>query len=213
MPEDNRQFRSREIEFRAEVSEAGDMVAEGMAILYGVETVLWRDGDFEEREVIAPGAARQSIANDDWRAVWNHRADIVLGRMSAGTLTVNETESGVAVRIQFPDTEEGRSKFASVKRGDVKEMSFMFVPTELAEEKVVENGRTVWRTTITEMTVYEVSPVTFPQYETTSIAARAKQHKRQVEAAAAARDQAAAAAVARGAELRELELQLLMEET
>lgn len=197
---------------RAEKKEDGDMIAEGMAIVYNDETVLFKHVDIEEREVILPGAATESLENDDWRAVWNHQNAVVLGRKSNGTLEINETESGVLVRIHFPDSEEGRSKFESVKRGDVNQMSFAFVPLEEKEERLVMDGVTIYRTTISKMKVYEVSPVTFPAYENTTISSREKQKRDRIIAEASADDQAEASASMRSAELREMEIELLVKE-
>lgn len=208
MGEKNIQYRSRKIEFRAIKSDENEMIAEGTAILYNDETILWSTMDMEEREVILPGAATESIQNDDWRSVWNHRNEIVLGRMSSGTLEVEETETGVNVRIHFPDSEEGRSKFFSIERGDVREMSFAFIPTEYKEERIVEGEKTIYKTSISMMEVFEVSPVTFPQYEKTSILARMQRRQKQLESEASEVKQMAAAIAVRSAELREMELNL-----
>jgi len=203
---DKLQYRSREVEIRAARTDEDEMIAEGMAILYNDEVVLWGTKDLEEREIILPGAATESIQNDDWRSVWNHRNDVVLGRVSNGTLEVEETDAGVQVRIHFPDSEEGRSKFHSIQRGDVREMSFAFVPVDFTEERIVEGEKTIWKTSISKMQVFEVSPVTFPTYANTTVSARMAERRKQVEAEASAKNQAAAAAADRAATLREMEI-------
>ncbi len=205
----NVQYRSREVDFRAVKTENEEMVAEGMAILYNEEVVLWSTDDIEERELILPGAATESLENDDWRAVWNHRNDIVLGRKSSGTLETEENENGVMVKITFPDSEEGRSKFSSIKRGDVNQMSFAFIPIDFKEEKIVEGEKTIYKTTISKLQVWEVSPVTFPAYENTEISARKEQRKKQVEAEASANNQVEASIAERAGTLREMELEIL----
>jgi hypothetical protein len=183
------------------------MIAEGMAILYNDEVVLWSMKDLEEREIILPGAAEKSLQNDDWRAVWNHRNEIVLGRQSSGTLEAEETEQGVRVTIHFPDSEEGRSKFYSIQRGDVKEMSFAFIPVEYKEERIVEGDKTIFRTVISELQVFEVSPVTFPAYEKTTISARMTERRKQVEAETSAKNQIATAIAERAAVIRDMEIE------
>jgi HK97 family phage prohead protease len=203
---DNLQYRSREVEIRAAKTDEDEMIAEGMAILYNDEVVLWGTKDLEEREVILAGAATESIQTDDWRSVWNHQNDIVLGRVSNGTLEVEESDAGVQVKIHFPDSEEGRSKFHSIQRGDVREMSFAFVPVDFTEERIVEGEKTIWKTTISKMQVFEVSPVTFPAYANTTISARMAERRKQIQAEASAKDQAAAAAADRAATLREMEI-------
>lgn len=207
MPE--KQYRCKPISFRTEKRENGEMTATGTAILYNEEIILWKDGVLEEHEVILPRAAADSLQNDDWRAVWNHKNDIVLGRISVGTLEAEDTEQGVNVTIHFPDTEEGRSKFETVRRGDVDQMSFAFIPEEFKEEKIVEENVTIYKTIISKMRVFEVSPVTFPAYEKTSISARKEMRKQQLESEASEKKQVVTAIAERASELREMELNTL----
>lgn len=172
------EYRTREIQFRAAQDDSGTMTAAGRAILYGVEVVLWSDGEYEEREIIMPGAATESISNDDIRALWNHKRDIVLGRKSRDTLRLTETEDGVEVEIDFPDSEEGRSKFASIERGDVDQMSFGFDILDAADSRETVDGKHIFRREIRKFKLWEVSPVTFPAYEDTAIQAR-REHVRE----------------------------------
>lgn len=155
---------------RAEKRESGEMIAEGIAIVYDQITIIWGD-----EEVIARGAAAESIENDDIRAVWNHNNAIVLGRKKSGTLEIWEEKDGVHVRIHFPDSEEGRSKFKSIERGDVSQMSFAFDVIEGEWNVREEDEKTIWTRRIIKLKIYEVSPVTFPQYEETAIEARCKE--------------------------------------
>ena len=154
---------------RAEKRESGEMIAEGTAIVYNEVVDIWGD-----EEVILSGAATESLAEDDIRAVWNHRNEIVLGRKSAKTLELSEDKKGVHVLIRFPDSEEGRNKFESVRRGDVTQMSFAFDALEWKWDIRQEDGKEIWRREISKLKIFEVSPVTFPMYETTKIEARCK---------------------------------------
>jgi HK97 family phage prohead protease len=167
------QKRSKPCEFRTEKREDGNQRADGKAILYEETTVLYEDESIRYEEIISRGAAKESLANDDVRAVWNHNYDIVLGRSSAGTLTLEEKEDGVHVGIDFPDSQEGRDKYESVSRGDVSQMSFGF---DILEENVVTDDRNgdkrIIRSRVEKIKLWEVSPVTFPAYENTSINAR-----------------------------------------
>jgi HK97 family phage prohead protease len=122
------------------------------------------------REKIAPGAFAEAIGRDDVRALWNHDANFVLGRVRAGTLTMREDERGLAVEIDPPDTQWARDLLVSMARGDVTQMSFGFR---------VERGGQSWEKTdegnvrtITRASLFDVSPVTYPAYADTDVAVR-----------------------------------------
>lgn len=122
------------------------------------------------REKIAPGAFAEAIGRDDVRALWNHDANFVLGRVRAGTLTMREDERGLAVEIDPPDTQWARDLLVSMARGDVTQMSFGFR---------VERGGQTWEKTdtgsvrtITRASLFDVSPVTYPAYTDTDVAVR-----------------------------------------
>lgn len=158
-------------EIRAKQNDEGKLVVVGTPIVYNAVTKLWEDVE----EIIMPGAAADSIASDDVRAVWNHNTDIVLGRTKNATLKLVDGADGVACEIEFPDSEEGRSKFASVQRGDVDGMSFGFTPIDETWTARKEDSNDIWTRTITRLKVWEVSPCTFPQYDETEISARSKE--------------------------------------
>ncbi len=121
------------------------------------------------RERIAPGAFRDSL-NGDVRALWNHDTNIVLGRTTAGTLKVREDERGLFVEILPPDTEQVRGMLESIRRGDVTQMSIGFRVEDDGEAWSREGDTTI--RTLTRLRLYEVSPVAFPAYPTTSVEAR-----------------------------------------
>lgn len=166
-------IRSVPVEIRAEKSDEGKMTAAGRAIPYGVEIVLWKHGDYEEREIIEVNAFGESLEKDDQRALWNHRRDIVLGRRSKKTLRLTQSDSGIDFEIDFPNSPEGQSKFVTVDRGDVAEMSFGFNDINLKEEFLKEGELRIYKRTVQKAQLMEVSPVTWAAYEAdTSIQAR-----------------------------------------
>ena len=129
-------------------------------------------GWFEFKEKIAPGAAREAISKDnvDLRALFNHDSSKVLGRVSAGTLEVEEDDFGVRYKIIPPDTSYGRDLVKSIERGDVKESSFAFVlGTNEGDDEWDEVEEGVFERTIHRFDkILEVSPVTFPAYPSAS---------------------------------------------
>ena len=81
------------IEVREAEGEA--MVLEGYAAVFNSETDL---GPF--REVIKPGAFTDVLTNDV-RALINHDPNLVLGRTSNGTLTLEQDERGLKYRVEL----------------------------------------------------------------------------------------------------------------
>ena len=135
----------------------------GYAALYGSETTI--AGMF--REVIQPGACRAAIGRDDVRALYNHNPDYVLGRPKAGTLTLTEDKHGLKYDVVLPDTAWARDLHVSIKRGDVSQSSFSF---RVAQESWVQGALPLRQ--IHDLELFDVSPVTYPAYEATSVSAR-----------------------------------------
>lgn len=125
-------------------------------------------------ESIARGAFTDSIKGDV-RALYNHNSDIVLGRTSAGTLELRDTEEGLWGRIKInPKDTQAMDAYQRVARGDISGCSFGFeIPVGGETTTIRDDGTVHW--TITKVDpLYEVSPCVFPAYEATSVSARAK---------------------------------------
>jgi len=139
----------------------------GYAAIFNVETDI--AGLF--REKIAPGAFKNSINNDDIRALINHNPNFVLGRKNkkTNTLELNEDEKGLAVTIYPPDTQYARDLAVSIERGDITQMSFGFVVNKETWE-TKDDGIDI--RTLESVQLWDVSPVTFPAYAQTEIAVR-----------------------------------------
>lgn len=122
-------------------------------------------------ETISPGAFSRVLAEGgDTKALWNHNHDIVLGSTAAGTLKLFEDSEGLrgSVEINQNDT-DAMNAYARIQRGDVSGCSFGFDCTW--DDFMDADG--VYRTVLREITkLYEVSPCTFPAYESTSIGVR-----------------------------------------
>lgn len=127
------------------------------------------------RETIEPGTFRESISQDDVRALFNHDPNFVLGRNTAGTLRMAEDARGLAIEIDPPDTQTARDLMVSVKRGDITQMSFAF--EALGEEWRFEEGQPDLRI-LKKVKLYDVSPVTFPAYAGTDVAVRSRDEAR-----------------------------------
>lgn len=144
-----------------------ELIIEGYFALYEQDTELY-DGIFE---IITKGAFDKTL-NNDVRALWNHNTQYVLGRNKSGTLELKTDDKGLFGVIKLPNTQYAKDIHELVQRGDVDQCSFGFnILNETLEE--LASGAFRWR--INEIDLHEISVVTFPAYENTSVQARAKQ--------------------------------------
>ena len=135
----------------------------GYAAVFNEDTEI--AGMFTER--IAPGAFKESL-NKDVRALFNHDQNQVLGRISNGTLRLEEDSHGLKYTITPPDTQAARDVMALLEDGYVSQSSFSFRPIR-QEWDHTNNTRTVL-----EVELYDVGPVTMPAYDGTEAALRCK---------------------------------------
>lgn len=138
-------------------------VIRGYAAVFERETVLWGD----MREKIATGAFTRTLAEGaDVRALFNHDPSQILGRNKAGTLRLGEDERGLWYEIDPPDTQAGRDVVESIRRGDITQSSFAF-SVRVEEWDLKKKLRT-----LKDLDLFDVSPVTFPAYDTTEVGLR-----------------------------------------
>lgn len=151
--------------------EHGDYIS-GRAIVYDtVQDMGWYD------EIIDDGALDNTDLKDV-RLLVNHNTDMIpLARSrnnnanSTMQLSV-ESHGGMDIRANL-DTEnnsDAKSLYSATKRGDISGMSFMFTVDEDRWENVDSEHPT--RHIISISRVFEVSAVTFPAYEATTLEAR-----------------------------------------
>lgn len=144
--------------------------AEGQpAKIGGYGAVFFREGDPSTEyqlwddmfERIMPGAFDKAIRGDV-RSLFNHDANIVLGRTSAGTLALSIDAKGLVYEVTLPDTQLVRDQVLSpIARKEVTGSSFMFYPTDVSYRE--KEG--IFYREINEVELLEVGPVTFPAYE------------------------------------------------
>ncbi len=132
----------------------------------------WTDIGGWFKESIRPGAFSKTIKENDIRALMNHNENYVLGRNKAGTLRLKEDSKGLAVEIDPVPATWANDLMTSMKRGDVNQMSFGFQVNK-AEADYEKDERV-----LIDVTLFDVSIVTFPAYPTTSAEVRAAfEHK------------------------------------
>ena len=167
-----KEIRAFDFEVRAEQNEEHGNFITGQPIVYNEPTDLgWY------REIIADGALNEADLRDV-RFLVNHNTDMIPLARSRNNNTNSTMQlsvvpgKGMEIRVDL-DTEnntEARNLYSAVSRGDISGMSFMFT-TDADEWEDIDSDYPT--RTITQIgKVFEVSAVTFPAYEATSIAAR-----------------------------------------
>jgi HK97 family phage prohead protease len=152
------------VECRAEASDNGKRIR-GYPIVFNSLSVDL--GGF--REIIAPEAVDRTINEGlDVRALVDHDSSKVIGRTRAGTLRLRKESRGMYMEVEpDEDISYARDIMRAVKRGDVSGMSFQFRVSK-GGDSWDRDGNDVVRT-VTDMTVSEVSIVTFPAYTATDV--------------------------------------------
>jgi hypothetical protein len=157
----------REFRFQSEFRASGTDVKprlSGYAARYGVKTKLQPGLN----ETIMPGAFKRTVETNDLNCAcfFNHKESQILGRVSAGTLRLREDSQGLFFDC---DIDTGISYAAdlyrSVQRGDISECSFGFQCNEDGDDFVddpEERGAVLRQ--LKKVSVFDVSPVTFPAY-------------------------------------------------
>lgn len=128
------------------------------------------------REIIAPGAFADAIGRDDVVFLINHDG-LPLARTRSGTLILREDEKGLYMEtLLLRDDPDVARIVPKMERGDLDKMSFAFWP-EVQEWD--ESGDVPVRT-IRKVSLHDVSIVTTPAYDGTSIALRGLDAHRKV---------------------------------
>lgn len=152
------------------------MRVSGLAARYSSPTFIGDKTNAKRsyKEVLAPGSFRAAMTpaalkEHDPTLRLNHDPNKVLGRLSAGTLRLRATAEGLEFDADLPPTEDGRSVYESVKRGDMAACSFGFSDADADWD--IEEGR-ARRTIRSIRALHDVSIVTEPAYKETFVQAR-----------------------------------------
>ena len=131
------------------------------------------------REIISPGAFDDTDMSDV-RGLFNHDSNYVLGRNKSDTLRLKRTANGLQYEIDLPNTQTIRDLVLEpIKRGDVDQSSFGFIVGSGNDEWTEDDEGVLIRTIRKVRELFDVSPVTFPAYQDTTVGARSMQRYQQ----------------------------------
>lgn len=166
---EGRQYRN--IEVRAFSANDDEKIVEGYATTFNDPYILWSAEDYEVREQVDAHAFDEADIGDVIMQ-YDHQGR-VFARTSNDTLRLSVDDHGLKIRADLGGTEIGRQLFEEIKGGYTSKMSFGF--TVKADERLIteeDNKTTVLRTITKIGKLYDVSAVSLPANDATSISAR-----------------------------------------
>lgn len=151
-----------------DAQEDSPRVISGYAAVFGqwAEIGHW----YRYMEQIAPGAF-EGCDTSKCVACFNHNTDNILARVTSGTLKLEVDDTGLRFEFEVPNTTVGNDMYELVKRGDISQCSFAFV-VESESWEYTEDPELDKRTINKISQLWDVSLVTYPAYEGTSVDAR-----------------------------------------
>ena len=159
----------REMQMRA--ADTDSMVVEGYATTFNQPYVLWEDDEMRIMEAV-DSRAFEGADMSDVIMQYDHRGH-VFARIRNNTLNVRTDETGLFISADLGGTEIGRQLYTEIKGGYTDKMSFAFTVTdEQVDRQMVDNKRVITRLITKIGKLYDVSAVSVPANDGTSISAR-----------------------------------------
>ena len=180
--DEGRQYRDIDVSsFERRAGEDGEKTVTGYATTFSQPYELYRDAwggyVYIVREQVDPEAFKNTDMSDVIMQ-YNHKGR-VFARGSNGTLELDPDAHGLHIRANLGGTEIGRQLFEEISGGYTTKMSFGFRvgkdKREETEERNEETGVTtvtILRTILEISKLYDVSAVSLPANDATSISAR-----------------------------------------
>jgi len=162
---------TRAFDFTLDAPRGDGRTLEGYAAVFNHPARI-RDhqGDFDE--VILPGAFARSLKTRTPVMQWDHGKDPRIGTAPIGDIhEVGEDKHGLRVRAELYDHPDIERVRLAIKGGSVKGMSFRFGIPKGGDKWQNRSGDVDLRE-IREAETYELGPVVFPAYDTTSVSVR-----------------------------------------
>ena len=172
----DREYRDMTMEIRSaetdDVEQEERKVVKGYASTFNEPYTLYENDDWRFDEVV-DARAFDNTDMSDVIMQYDHEGR-VFARMSNNTLTVTPDERGLLIEADLGGTELGRQLFEEIRGGYTNKMSFGFtVDGEEVRDTKAPDGKALTVRTITSVRkLYDVSAVSLPANDATSISVR-----------------------------------------
>lgn len=172
----DREYRDMTMEVRtaedAEVEQDERKIVTGYASTFNEPYTLYENDDWRFNEVV-DARAFDNTDMSDVILQYDH-CGRVFARMSNNTLTVTPDEKGLLIEADLGGTELGRQLFEEIRGGYTNKMSFGFTVDgeDILDTKDVDGKDLTVRTITSVRKLYDVSAVSLPANDATSISVR-----------------------------------------
>lgn len=148
------------------------LIVDGYASVFGNPYTLYEDSELIIQEQV-DSKAFEGADLSDVIFQYNHEGR-VFARTSNNTLSVFPDEKGLAIQADLGGTDIGRQLYQEIKGKYTTQMSYGYTVKDASwEDRKLDDGRTLELRTITAINkVYDVSAVSIPANDATSISVR-----------------------------------------
>lgn len=173
--QNGQQYRNMELRAISDKDDKKEYRVSGYSTMFNQPFVLYRDKwdgqEIEVREQVDSHAFDEADMSD---VIFNlNHEGRVFARLSNNTLKLNIEEKGLHVDAYLGGTEEGRKIHEEIEGGYLTKMSYRFTVEDDKWEEFTEGDKRVYLRTITKIRkLYDVSVVSIPADDNTSISAR-----------------------------------------
>lgn len=173
--QNGQQYRDMELRAISDKDDKKEYRVSGYSTIFNQPFVLYRDKWGGQEIEVREQCDSHAFDNCDMSDVifnLNHEGR-VFARLSNNTLKLNIEEKGLHVDAYLGGTEEGRKIHEEIEGGYLTKMSYRFSVEDDKWEEFTEGDKRVYLRTITKMRkLYDVSVVSIPADDHTSISAR-----------------------------------------
>ena len=172
----DREYRDMTMEIRSaeneEVEQDERKIVTGYASTFNEPYTLYENDDWRFNEVV-DARAFENTDMSDVIMQYDHEGR-VFARISNNTLTVTPDERGLLIEADLGGTELGRQLFEEIRGGYTNKMSFGFTVDgeDYLDTKDVDGKALTVRTITSVRKLYDVSAVSLPANDATSISVR-----------------------------------------
>jgi HK97 family phage prohead protease len=137
---------------------------------YALKFNRWSEDLGGFKEIISPEALNGTDMSDV-RALIDHNSSSIIGRTTAGSLSLEVDDIGLKFRCEMPNTTYAKDLMENLRNGNINQCSFAFSVDDDGDEFRYDENTDMFSRTIKKIRqLFDVSVVTYPAYRDTDVA-------------------------------------------